>query len=202
MSPVATVISDLGQVILWFDNKIFFRKMTAFCSRSVDEIREVVHLNTEFVTLFDLGKLTPQEFYERAVARIGAHVGFENFIAAYVDVFTLNRPVFELLKSFKGKYRLVLLSNTDVSRFGSVKKKFPEIFIFDDYVLSFEFGAMKPDPAIYKEALRKAGGSASSCIFIDDMEENVKAAAALGINSLLYKPDTDLEQELRALGVS
>ncbi len=38
---ITTVITDLGNVILYFDNRIFFRKMTAYCDHSEEEIREL-----------------------------------------------------------------------------------------------------------------------------------------------------------------
>jgi epoxide hydrolase-like predicted phosphatase len=195
------VITDLGRVVLWFDNGIFYRKMTAWCSLSVDEIRLTVHRSLEFVELFDLGRLTPQAFHARVIAKLGAKVGYDEFMAAYVDVFSVNEPVLEIMKRLKGKYRLVLVSNVDVVRFGFIKKKFPELMIFDDYVLSYELGVMKPDPRIYRAALEKAKAGPSDCVFIDDMEENIVGAAALGIPSVLYRPETDLEEELRLLGL-
>ena len=196
------IISDLGKVVLWFDNSIFYRKMTAYCLKSIEEIREIVHENPEFYELFDLGRITPKEFYARAVARLGARIGYNDFMAAYVDVFRLNRPVLELLQRLKPKYRLVLVSNCDAVRFESIRKKFPEIGIFDGRVLSYELGVMKPDPGIYQEALRLAQADPSACVFIDDMAENIAGAAALGIRGILYQPDTDLACELAALGVS
>lgn len=199
---ISTVISYLGRVILWFDNKIFFRKMTAYCSLTEDEIGEVVHKNSEFIELFDTGKITPQEFYSRAIAKLDARISYEEFFAAYTDVFSSNSPVLDVLYKLKGKYRLILLSNTDVVRFGFIKSKFPEILIFDDYVLSFEVGAMKPHPKIYKEALKRAGTKAPATVFVDDMEENVRGAEALGLKGILYKSNTDLEKELRAFSLS
>jgi FMN phosphatase YigB (HAD superfamily) len=56
----------------------------------------------------------------------------------------------------------------DVCCFGFIKKRFPEILIIDEYVLSFELGMMKRDPAIYGEALKKAGTDHQECVFIDD----------------------------------
>jgi len=198
---ISTIISDLGKVVLSFDNKIFYRKMMPYCSKSVDEIREIVHSSFEFVELFDEGALTPHEFYERAVALLGARIGYDEFVAAYIDVFTRNQPVIDLYKRLKGRYKLILLSNTDPLRFGFVREHFPDIFFFDDYVLSYEVRALKPDPAIYQVAIKKAGTPPSSCVFIDDMEENVAGAAALGLKAILYKPDTDLEGALRSHGI-
>jgi putative hydrolase of the HAD superfamily len=197
---ISTIISDLGKVVLWFDNNVFYRKMTAFSPKSVDEMRTIVHGSFEFIELFDEGALTPHEFYERAVALLSARLSYDEFVAAYVDVFSRNQPAIDLLKKLKGRYRLILLSNTDPLRFGFVRERFPDILFFDDYVLSYEVKALKPGPEIYREALRRAAVPPASCVFIDDMEENIAGAAALGIPAIHYRPDTDLEQELRALG--
>ena len=198
---ISTIISDLGKVVLWFDNKVFYLKMMPYCSKSVDEIREIVHRSLGFIELFDQGALTPHEFYERAIGLLGARIGYDEFVPAYIDVFARNQPVIDLYKRLKGRYKLILLSNTDPLRFGFVREHFPDILFFDDYVLSYEVRALKPDPEIYRAALKKAGTPPASCVFIDDMEENIRAAAALGLNTVLYKPDTDLEKELRALGI-
>jgi HAD superfamily hydrolase (TIGR01509 family) len=199
---ISTIISDLGKVVLWFDNNVFYRKMAIFSPKSVDEMRASVHGSFEFIELFDEGAITPQEFYERAIALLGAQVSYDEFVAAYVDVFSRNQPAINLLKGLKGRYKLILLSNTDPLRFGFVRSRFPDIFFFDDYVLSYEVRALKPRPKIYQEALSRAAAPPSSCVFIDDMEENIAGAAALGIQTIHYLAHTDLKKELRALGIS
>jgi glucose-1-phosphatase len=199
---IRAVISDLGKVILWFDNSVFYRKMTAYCPYSVEEIRQIVHQSAEFIGLFDTAKITPVEFYARAVARLAARVSYEDFFAAYRDVFSLNQTALDVLKRLRGKCRLILLSNTDVVRFAFIKSGFPEILIFDDYVLSFEVGIMKPNPEIYRHALRKAGVSGQEAVLIDDLEENIRGAEAVGLEGIVYRRDTDLEKELRAFGLS
>jgi putative hydrolase of the HAD superfamily len=198
---IRAIISDLGKVVLWFDNSIFYWKMAAHCAKSVEEIGELVNKSPEFYRLFDLGRITPEEFYARAVERLGARIEYDEFMAAYVDVFSLNRPVLKLLQRLKPKYRLILVSNCDVVRFEFIRKKFPEIGIFDGRVLSYELGVMKPDPRIYQEALKLAQAEPSACVFIDDMEENVAGASGLSIKGILYKPETDLARALTALGV-
>ncbi len=199
---ISTIISDLGKVVLWFDNTIFYRKMTAFSPLTVDEMRAIVHGRFEFIELFDEGALTPHQFYERAIALLGARLSYDEFVAAYIDVFSRNQPAIDLFKKLKGRYKLILLSNTDPLRFGFVREHFPDILFFDDYVLSYEVKALKPGLKIYKEALRRAAAPPSACVFVDDMEENIAGAATLGIRTIHYRPDTDLEEELRTLGVS
>lgn len=40
--------------------------------------------------------------------------------------------------------------------------------MIEDPVFSFEVGAMKPEPAIYAEALRQVGCAASEAVFVGD----------------------------------
>ena len=52
-----------------------------------------------------------------------------------------------------------------------------------------------------QEAARRAGCAPSACVFIDDMEENVRGAVAAGLAGILYGPKTDLEAELVRMGL-
>jgi len=199
---IRCVISDLGKVIIFFDNNIFFKKIANYSPFSKEEIRELTSSHFNLVESFDRGKMTPEAFYNQVVKILEARIDYDNFCSIYNDVFFLNPPVLRIMKKLKKNYRLILLSNTDVMRFGFIKRKFPEAMIFDEYVLSYEVGFMKPHPQIYKIALKKAGFGAKECIFIDDREENIEAAAKLGINGIHMGPLTDLEAVLKKMGLS
>jgi HAD superfamily hydrolase (TIGR01509 family) len=88
-----------------------------------------------------------------------------------------------------------------MERFGFIRKYFSEILFFDDYVLSYEVGVMKPHARIYEVAIEKAAAKAEECLFIDDREENIAAAKGLGIGTILFTPFTDLDHELRLKGI-
>lgn len=199
---IRCVISDLGKVIIFFDNNIFFEKIADYCPFSKEEIAELTSDHFYLIESFDEGKITPEEFYSQAAKKLEARVDYAGFFSIYNDVFSLNSPVLEIMKRLKGNYRLILLSNTDVMRFGFIKRRFPEIMIFDEYVLSYEVGSMKPHPQIYKEALKKAGVKAEECIFIDDREENVEVARKFGMDGIHMEPWTDLEAILQGMGLS
>jgi putative hydrolase of the HAD superfamily len=53
----------------------------------------------------------------------------------------------------------------------------------DAVVLSFEARAMKPDPGIYLEALRRLGAAPEDAVFVDDQVPFIEGAVALGIPS-------------------
>jgi putative hydrolase of the HAD superfamily len=61
---------------------------------------------------------------------------------------------------------------------------------FDHVLLSFEVGAAKPDPAIYREALDRLGGPPPArTVFVDDQARYCDGAAAVGIRALLIVRD-------------
>ena len=199
---IKSIISDLGKVIIAFDNSIFYHKISEYSPLSKEEIFNQIIKNLDLSRNFDRGKVTPEEFYSRAKEILKTDLDRATFFSIYNDIFALDPSVLEVLKSLRTKYRLILCSNTDVERFGFIKSKFPEILIFESYVLSYEVGHMKPDPQIYTFALREAKAKAEECLFIDDREENIVAARQLGIQTILFGPETDLEMELKEKEVS
>lgn len=199
---IQTVISDLGGVIIFFDNQIFYKKMADFCPFTQEEIGKLAFAESGLRESFDRGEISPQEFYEGVVEKLKARIDHDEFFSIYNDVFSLNLPVLEVMKRLKANYKLVLLSNTDVMRFEFIKQKFPEIMIFDSYVLSFEIGIMKPHPHIYQEALKKAGTKAEECVFIDDREENIRAAERLALKGILFETHSNLESILKEMNLS
>ena len=197
---IRAVISDLGQVVLGFNNDIFIRKLSVRCGLTMPRIKEATHWNMELIRAFDKGGILPGEFYERIVKAVDARMPREEFFAIYNDIFWLNAPALEVLKRVKlAGAKLLLVSNTDPERFGFVKKNFSQILIFDDYLLSYELRLAKPEPGIYREAMRRAGCAANECVFIDDLPENVEAAVSLGMKGLLYVPALDLTAALARL---
>ena len=62
-------------------------------------------------------------------------------------------------------------------------------------------GCSKPNPVIYQEALRASKVKANEAVYIDDLEENVAAAKALGMIGIHLPIPAELPEALRAVGV-
>ena len=73
---------------------------------------------------------------------------------------------------------------------------------FRDIVVSGEERLMKPDAAIYHLALARFGLAAQDAVFVDDRQDNVDGAAAVGMHALLFTGAEALRADLRALGFS
>jgi len=194
---IKCIISDMGNVFISFDNDIFFKKIANNTSLSQSDMAGLVSENFEILRSFDKGEISPAEFFNKAVRIFKSDFDYNRFFKAYNDVFDLRTKELQILKKLKENCRVILLSNTDVMRYGFIKKNFPGMLIFDAYILSYLEGCMKPDPQIYKAALEKAEAQADECLFIDDRVENIDAANALGINTIHFIERADLAAELR-----
>jgi HAD superfamily hydrolase (TIGR01509 family) len=64
----------------------------------------------------------------------------------------------------------------------------------DEFVLSFEVGAVKPDAAIFETALARLGAEASHAVMVGDSDEADGGARALGCGFMLVDPLPTVER--------
>ena len=75
--------------------------------------------------------------------------------------------------------------------------------LFDGYIVSADYQLIKPEPGIYEKLREKFGLNLGECVFIDDVQENVQAAVAAGMQALRFEGSIEkLENQLRELGVN
>ena len=71
----------------------------------------------------------------------------------------------------------------------------------DGGILSYQEKTVKPEPEIYQRLLERYGLVPEECVFLDDLEENLAAAAKFGIHTVLFTGKEAAVEELRKLGV-
>jgi FMN phosphatase YigB (HAD superfamily) len=199
---IDTILSDLGNVLLTFDNGIFYSRLASRSRLTAGELERVALENLDLGVLFEKGAVSEIDFHRNARDLFATEADFGEFFALYCDVFTPNPPVLDLYRRLRPKLKTAVVSSTDIMRWTFIKRRFPEILLFDAFALSFEIGAMKPDPLVYLEALKLTGSRPETAVFIDDLAENVAGAERMGIQGIVYGPDVDLEAELRRAGVA
>jgi putative hydrolase of the HAD superfamily len=97
-------------------------------------------------------------------------------------------------------YQTALLSNMQFDMIAHMRANFPWLGDFDHQVFSAEVRLIKPDAAIYRHCLERVGVQASEAIFVDDREENIATARALGILSFRFRSVADLRRDLESAG--
>jgi putative hydrolase of the HAD superfamily len=98
-------------------------------------------------------------------------------------------------------YKMVLLSDQTNEWWPYLDNKFAISSIFDVVVISAKVGLYKPDPEIYKYALKVSNTFPDEALFIDDLEDNLIPAKALNIETILFKESEELITELKLKGI-
>lgn len=148
------------------------------------------------------GRLSIHEWHRQFGQRLGTRLDFEAFCAAWNRAL-LPEPILPdaLLSRLAKSFRLAVVSNTDPLHVAHLEANFPVLTHFPRRIYSCGVGACKPDPLIYKEALRTCGAQAREAIFIDDLAENVLAAERLGMAGIIFESAAQLEPELASRGL-
>ena len=100
-----------------------------------------------------------------------------------------NNILFEYIRdSLKPNYKIGMLSNAAADWLKDLFEPW-QAGLFDEVVLSFETGLVKPDARIYTLITNQLGVESQECLFIDDNEHYCTAAEQLGITAI-YHQDT------------
>lgn len=198
---IRSLIFDLGRVIVPFDFRRGYARMSDRCGLPPEEIRARL-VSDGLVHEFECGRIDGHEFHRRVARLLESEVGFDEFREIWFSVFLPETLIPDsLLEVLHSRYRTVLLSNTNRLHFEMIRERYPILRHFDAFVLSYEAGAMKPEPRIYEMAVKAAGCAPQECFFTDDIPEYVEGALRMGIDAVLFEGAAKLEQELRVRGV-
>lgn len=199
-AEVRLLIFDFGGVVCRFDYRIFCDRLASRCGRGADAIQAAAFGNA-LQAAFESGQLTSAEYHRAVMGALGAEVPFSDFRALYGDIFTEIPETVALLRGLHGRYPLYLLSDTNAIHFEHVRAHIPALALFSQCILSYQVGAMKPQPRIFQEALRRSGLPAGRCLFVDDRLPNVEGAARVGMRAIRYESPDHLRSALAGLGV-
>jgi 2-haloacid dehalogenase len=200
-AEVDAVVFDLGGVLIDWNPRHLYRQL-------FDDEDAMEHFLANICTLewhvaHDLGHSTADSCAQLALEhpehapmiRAWAERG-EDMIAGPID-----RTV-ELLAEVKATgMRCYVLSNMEPENYALRMKRFDFLDWFDGYVISGLEGLVKPDPRIFQLMLERFDLQPARTVFIDDNAVNVEAAAAIGINAILFESPTQLRAALQGVGL-
>lgn len=145
------------------------------------------------------------EYWQAIGARLGVEVGAELAAElAATDTLGWSELDSEALLLIKDLHEagvmLALLSNAP-SSFGRSVEQRSWARSFAHLVFSGDLRMSKPDAGIYRALLELIEAEPGECVFFDDRQENVEAAACAGLSAHLWCGAAEARQELRAHGL-
>ncbi len=123
---------------------------------------------------------------------------FEKAVWNFVKPFPYARTWLSSLRE-RG-YRIFLLSNYPAWLWTvNEQNAFDFLDCIDGKVVSGFEGVIKPDPAIYRLLLSRYSLTASECVFLDDVAENIAGARSEGFSGIVFSSYEQASAELEGL---
>lgn len=127
--------------------------------------------------------------HDEFIAQLAEIIGITPYdVQAEMDKRLVNNQLFDFIEQKKPNFKIGFLSNAGRDRtvelFGEDRMK-----LFDQVVLSYQVGVVKPQPEIYQIMLERLNLSPNECIFVDDQMDYCLGARALGINTVHFRGD-------------
>lgn len=182
----------MGNVIIDIDISLTLKALKSDLSENEFLLADEF-MKSDLHAAFESGSIDEKEF------RNGIRMAFnKEWEDEWIDqvwntlLLTIPKERIQLLKNLRKTHHLYLLSNTNSIHFKVVeeifKKDHPEdtfLGLFDRVFLSHEMGLRKPDKKIYKKVIEEIGAAPETCIFFDDLQENLNAAKEVGLHTYL-----------------
>jgi len=151
---------------------------------------------------FDRGTLSRERFIERAAERTGIEMrALEELFDALPGALVPVPDVVELIKALRASgNRQFVLSNMHRASLAHLEAAYDIFALFDGRIVSCEVGACKPESAIYRRLLESFALDPRATVLIDDVEANLDAAAAHGMQTIRFESLDGCRAELVAMG--
>ncbi|MBK5208562.1 MAG: HAD family phosphatase [Flavobacteriaceae bacterium] len=195
---IDTIIFDLGGVLVDWKPEYLYRKIF-----NGDEEKVQWFLNNVCTSAWNAeqdGGRTIEEAQNLKITEFPEH---EDLIRLYYNQWhqmfsgsiAENVALFKSLKSSRN-YKIYALTNWSAEKWDKALELFPFFNDFDGVVVSGQEKTRKPFPKIFNIIIDKYAITPEKTIFIDDSEENIKAAIALKFHGIHYVSPRQLRKEL------
>jgi putative hydrolase of the HAD superfamily len=202
-SEIHTLFFDFGKVI----RVTSWRRVAARLRPLLPELDKAALLKVVFPKFleYEAGQVTTQAFWAHVARGLGLnpperHV--ETLSSQYLHVLAgYEMKMLSLIRDLAEEktWEMAILSNSAPELAHYIEEDSILRNYFPFFFFSCHIGVRKPDPGIYRTAMRTLGRKPGECLFIDDQLPNVEAALELGFKTIHYTGFEDFIQKFRRL---
>lgn len=208
MKRFQNLVFDIGNVLVDIDYNVTvaeFQKLATIDFSQIVSYSKQHHL----FDWFETGKISAADFRRELRQFLRPEVTDDEINRAWNSIL-LHYPAdkFTLLQQLKTGYRTFALSNINEIHVEEIDRVAKQQFHVPDFASFFhkayyshEVGHRKPELEIYQAILQQENMNPAETFFVDDKEENIEAAKALGIQAYLLKNRDQLTDLLTQTGI-
>ena len=198
---MTAVVFDLGNVLYrWAPEVVFlpFFETHAAMNAALDQIG-FADWNREQ----DRGR----DWDDAVTLGAAAHPEYAHLFAAYRNGLAAahREPINSSIETLRSLHRsgvpVYAITNASLETIAVLREMYDSLDLFRDIVVSAAEGVLKPGPEIFQRFLNRNDLTADRCIFIDDTEENVLGARAIGMRAIHFTTPETLRHTLKREGL-
>ncbi|SER71907.1 HAD family hydrolase [Lachnobacterium bovis] len=183
------IVFDMGNVLVKYDSDAAARQFTDD-EKIIREVRLIIFNSIEWEML-DGGLITEEKALQRMLDRFetdeAREVGRKSFETWNKVCMQPNNEMGEVVRALKDKgHNVYILSNASARLPKMYKEVIPNADLFDGVFYSAPEKLLKPQREIYVRFFEKFNLDPSTCLFIDDLEDNITASKAAGMDGYCY----------------
>jgi len=203
MPKLRAVIFDIGRVLIRVDIQRVKSSLAQGLPFTPEELWSAIEKDPRWPD-WQEGRMSARDWHLHLSKRFNLSLDFDQFKNVWnsaLDPEPIHKP--SLFAGLAKNYRLGLLSNTDPIHVEKLESTYDFFAYFPKSVRTYScsVGASKPDPLIYRKALRACKVGAGETVYIDDILAYVEAARRLGFTGIHYQSSPQLYADLVRAGI-
>jgi putative hydrolase of the HAD superfamily len=167
------------------------------------EDEDFEHRHHQVVSEFETGAMSLEEYLDVTVFYTPRLFSREDFELHMLSLSEPNAYTIQVAKhvAASGRVRVMTMNNESAVLNAYRIERFGLTSIFSAFLSSCWMGVRKPSRVFFERALGIAQADPGSSLLIDDRDQNIAPAAALGMNTIHYQNPESLARELAQYGV-
>jgi glucose-1-phosphatase len=203
-SKIRAIIFDIGRVVIQLDIQKAQLGLAKGLTLTPAEVWSAIQKDPRWPD-WQEGRIAARDWHLHLCKRLNIALDFDQFTQVWNSTL-VPQPILpdSLFAHLSKSYRLALLSNTDPIHVAYLEANytFLRYFAKPARIYSCSVGASKPNPLIFREALRACKVNADQAVYIDDIADYADVARSLGCAGIQFRNPEDLHRDLNALGIS
>lgn len=198
-NTIKNIVFDYGNVIINLDIDATYRAFEELGATRFDETWQEI-IRDQLFQKYERGDISNADFRNFLRKALPSGITDETIDQAWNEILKdMPASRIQLLLNLKSRYRTFILSNSNEIHYQHYVKDLQEIHHFRDFdqlvekaYFSFQVNLAKPEAAFYQLLLNNHGLKPEETLFIDDLKQNIDAAAALGMQTLWLAPGMEI----------
>jgi HAD superfamily hydrolase (TIGR01509 family) len=196
---VRTVLFDLGNVLVHIQPEMMVKTLG---SEGKGEFARYEKTVRDYIKQYERGELITDEVLLLMEDLFRKKYSQNMIREAFISI--IGKPIEgmdELVRRVGQSAHVALVSNTNDLHYEYCRRAVPALRFLPHHYLSFQIGAVKPEPEFYQYIANDLESDPAQVLFIDDLEINLSGAEKLGFRPYQFSTVENLRLEMKGLGL-